>query len=337
MQSLHTDKSEWRERIEEGTVIDAIIEDKIIKGANCWAEAKVKAINKENKDELYIEFLYEKQAYDHFVDRYSIEIAEAGTRTKEEKAWRDELKEGSKVDCIDNSTWHQSTVLDTRETTVDDRTFKEFNIGYRVYVESGFKSDSRGFYEGLSDRFDGWVPYASPKLARYYTKSQNKSFDFYDIQDEYDSIIKPKDGHDRVYAVPRLRKCMSRALIDLVNEFGHLGGFEAILGLLENENVGFELLSALMKILGSNWMIFHKEFVHEYGVKVTKCAEKRIKNATDAQLRNVKKERTEAVITAIDSLKRRFMNKNEREKESERLKLDLSLMCLNSGQLNRRI
>lgn len=85
-----------------------------------------------------------------------------------------------------------------------------------------------------------------------------------------------------------------------------------------------------MKILGSNWMIFHKEFISEYGVKFTKSAESRIKNATDDQLRNVKKERTEVVITAIDSLKRRFMDKNEREKESERLKLDLSLMCLNS-------
>ena len=51
----------------------------------------------------------------------------------------------------------------------------------------------------------------------------------------------------------------------------------------------------------------------------------------------MKKERTEVVIVAIDSLKRRFMDKNEREKESERLKLDLSLMCLNSEQLNRRI
>ena len=168
-----------------------------------------------------------------------------------------------------------------RETTIDDRTFKEFHIGYRIYVDTSVKSDARGFYEGLSDRFDNWVPIGSPKLARYYTKSQNKTFDFYDIQDEYDAIIKPKDGHSRVYAVPRLRKCMSRALVDLVNEFGNQGGFDIILSLLQNKDVGFELLSAFMKILGCNWMIFHKEFISEYGVKFTKSAEARIKNATD--------------------------------------------------------
>lgn len=243
-----------------------------------------------------------------------------------------------KIDCVENCSWHQSTILDERFTEIEDgRAIKEFYIGFRVYVESSFKHDSRGFFEGFSDRFDTWISAASPRIARYYTKSQNKGFDYYDTQDEHDSIIKPKEGHSRVYAVPRLRKCMSSALIDLVNEFGNWGGYDQILRLLDNEKVGFEMISALMKILGHNWVIFHKDFIGEYGVKFTKSAENRIKNGTDEQLRNVKKDRTETVISAIDNLKRRFVDKAQREKEGERLKLDNSLMCLNSGQLNRRI
>jgi hypothetical protein len=54
-----------------------------------------------------------------------------------------------------------------------------------------------------------------------------------DLDEELDSQIKPEEGQDRVYAVPRLRKCTSSLYIHLINLFGHLKGFDLILNIFE--------------------------------------------------------------------------------------------------------
>jgi hypothetical protein len=54
-------------------------------------------------------------------------------------------------------------------------------------------------------------------------------------------------------------------------------------------------------------------------------------------LRDVKRERIEALFASIDNLKKRVLEKDQREKEAELFKLEISLMCLKSGFLNRRI
>ncbi len=50
-----------------------------------------------------------------------------------------------------------------------------------------------------------------------------------DLDDHFDSLINPEEGQTRVYAVPRLRKCISRLFLRLMNIFGNEGGFDVIL------------------------------------------------------------------------------------------------------------
>ena len=59
--------------------------------------------------------------------------------------------------------------------------------------------------------------------------------------------------------------------------------------------------------------------------------------APDKALRDVRREAIEAIIKAVDSLNKRIVSKEEREKVTELLKLDVSLLCLNSSFLQRRI
>lgn len=241
---------------------------------------------------------------------------------------------------MEHYAWYKSTILEERQTLVaDDREIKEFLIGFRVYQENGCKSDTRGKYEGFSDKFDKWISAYSPRLTHFYTRSQNKSFgtEELDIPDEHDSAVEPKEGQAKVYSIPRIRKCQSRCLIDLLNLFGNLGGFELILKYFEEEQLNFDILSALMKLVGQNWMTYTKDFIHEQGPLFTQKAEQRIKNASDAQLRDIKRERIENIFNAIDNLKKRVMEKDQREKQAELFKLEISLMCLKSGFLNRRI
>jgi hypothetical protein len=60
-------------------------------------------------------------------------------------------------------------------------------------------------------------------------------------------------------------------------------------------------------------------------------------NAPDKCLRDINREKLESVIRSLDNMNKRNMTKEERDKESEIFKLDLCLLCLKSGFLERRI
>lgn len=66
-------------------------------------------------------------------------------------------------------------------------------------------------------------------------------------------------------------------------------------------------------------------------------AKKALRDAPEKQLRDVKREKIESMIKSVDLLQRRTLSKDEREKETETLKLDVCLMCLRANFLERRI
>lgn len=62
-----------------------------------------------------------------------------------------------------------------------------------------------------------------------------------------------------------------------------------------------------------------------------------MRNAPEKSLRDVRREKIEQIIKSIDNLQRRLISKEEREKQTEILKLEVCLMCLKSSFLERRI
>jgi ubiquitin carboxyl-terminal hydrolase 34 len=62
-----------------------------------------------------------------------------------------------------------------------------------------------------------------------------------------------------------------------------------------------------------------------------------LREAPEKQLRDVRREKIESIIKSIDNFQRRLISKEEREKLTEILKLEVSLMCLKSNYLERRI
>jgi hypothetical protein len=59
--------------------------------------------------------------------------------------------------------------------------------------------------------------------------------------------------------------------------------------------------------------------------------------APDKALRDVRREHIEAIVKAVDNLNKRIVDKGERERQSEFLKLEVALLCLNSSYMERRI
>ena len=98
------------------------------------------------------------------------------------------------------------------------RTITQAFVAFRVYVEKGPKIDDDGkHYDGWSSRFDEWIPLYSPRIMPFYSKTQKGVTEEYDIDEEVDKLFQPEEGHKRVYAVPRLRKCISSCYIHLMN------------------------------------------------------------------------------------------------------------------------
>ena len=108
------------------------------------------------------------------------------------------------------------------------------------------------------------------------TQSVNKTNDFDDeIEESLDDVIKPEEGHSRVWAVPRPKKCSSKEYIRHINYFCHQGGLDTILDIIEKTEItdqtdGYNLcvMAILMSLISLPAQIFHKSVISEYGPKL---------------------------------------------------------------------
>jgi hypothetical protein len=97
------------------------------------------------------------------------------------------------------------------------------------------------------------------------------------------------------------------------------------------------ILANLIYCVSYPYLTYHKEFVKEYGPNFVELCIQRLRDAPEKSLRDVRREKIESIIKSIDNFQRRLITKDEREKQTEILKLEVALMCLKSSFLERRI
>jgi ubiquitin carboxyl-terminal hydrolase 34 len=129
-----------------------------------------------------------------------------------------------------------------------------------------------------------------------------------------------------------------------MNTFGNLGGFDLIIDVLENaemtdkeDELNVTIMGCLAQIITTAFPVYHKDFITEFGQRIATSITKRLLSTSDQSLRDVRKEQIEAILKSVDSISKRFLEKDEREKQSEVLKLELCNKCLTSNYLERRI
>jgi len=217
-------------------------------------------------------------------------------------------------------------------------------VGMRVYVPNGSKEDDRGKYDGWSDKFDEKIPLYSPRIQKYMTLSSKSNLDDEELDETLDDVIKPQEGHSRVWAVPRPRKCVSEEYIRLINIFCEKGGLNLILEILEKEEFSEKLndynlcvMAILINLVSLPGIIYHKQVISDFCERLINTTKKRLLEAPDKALREVRKEHIEAIVKAIDTLNRRIVSREERIKQNDILKLDVALLCLKSSFMARRI
>lgn len=117
-----------------------------------------------------------------------------------------------------------------------------------------------------------------------------------------------------------------------------------ILELIEQEEISekpdkmtISTFAALASCITAPYPVYHKKFVTEVGERIAKVVKERLLAAPDKAIRDVRKEEIDSMLKGIDNIQKRFMDKKDRERDFEIMKLQLSIKCLSSGFLERRI
>ena len=246
------------------------------------------------------------------------EIARPGTRCKDYE-WRLNLQKGDEIDaCSSSSTWCHAVILDTREseTYESDVPVKEVYVGFRRYDEEGDREDEEGrsYYE-TSNRDDDWLVVMDPRLAKKGTmvsKHQNRDSEETMIDDSNDHIYTA--GGDVVFALTRQMHCRSTFMIQMINKFGELGGFDLILNRIKNtENwAPIEVVTLLVSVVGNISLLLHKDFADEYIPSLKSAVWNNIVKSPESNIRNFTKERLDEIIEACETLFKRLYSINER-------------------------
>ena len=233
------------------------------------------------------------------------------------------MKEGDQVDAHDKYTWKKATILSISENKIygTDRTYKNARVGFRVYKEDGPKSDEKGKYDGWSSVQDEDIPIFSPRLAAFGTRHLKYVKNDDQIDEDLDDYVKPAEGQNEVYAVPRIRQCTSKVYIDCINLFGNEGCFDLILDLLNNSSMvescddatalDVSAMGLLSKCITLPHTVFHKNFIAKHGASIAKQVRERLLTASDKSLREVKSADINQLLMSVESICKRFMDKDD--------------------------
>lgn len=144
------------------------------------------------------------------------------------------------------------------------------------------------------------------------------------IDDSLDEVL-GKDAPQTIYAVQRAQY-RSDLMINFLNEFGRLGGFDAVMDHCERicrsqqdktvatvpAKLALPLLSTYCEALGKASPVFFKTFAHSYIPKLIELVKRTLLTASPDQLRHTKREFIEELMDLLHkNLMFRLGNKDQ--------------------------
>lgn len=169
LKRLTTSRQTWRNDLVVGAKVDV----------NSVADAKEKTkgwlqgtIERVEGDLLSVVFPELPVEFDRDIDRWSTDVAQFETRTKEDYEWRRSSMgapsdAGYVADVHDLYKWEEATLFRVYAANSGGRSVLMGDIGFRVYREVGLKlrTDDQGrTYDGWSERYDEHIPCFSPRI-----------------------------------------------------------------------------------------------------------------------------------------------------------------------------
>jgi hypothetical protein len=284
LQALYTKGSgqAWRKDMKEGDMIDSLLHyyDKggSSRGSG-WTKAK---IGKIEGDTVQLEYPMEPREADRTLERWSAELAQPDTKSKEPWEWKSTLKVDDQIDAMDDTfKWLKATIISIEEVDDQGRAFPMATVGMRVYVASGVRSDDRGPFDGWGERFDEKISVYSPRLCQFLSRSTKTAFskDDEEVDESLDEVMKPEAGFSRLWAVPRPRKCTSSEYLRLLNTMCEKGMLDTILKVIEetemtDDPIGFNLcvLAIFLSLLALPAKVYHRDVMKDYALRIVESS-----------------------------------------------------------------
>ena len=329
---------QWRIGLAVGSKLDAV-KWEVQSDRKCWARGLVAGLE---EGLLKISFEEEGEECDRLLDRGSHEIGIYNTRSKND-SWRDKLRPGSLVDCIDASNiWYNSTVLERRETENTHRSFTtEVLIGFRVYETYGEKTDEKGNYRGWSSKFDTWISIRSPKLAPFGMNGRMWVIPHVNHTEEgiIDDSNDMLETEPNTFCVTRPKKCSSVVLVKVLNRFGAAGYFDYILNTLADTErwAGFDVVYTFTCVVGKVYSLYHKKFAMNYVLKFKDAVFNTLMHAPLSNYREYSKEKLDVIFELLENLLKRVLTINQKNSMVDEFLLNFSLKNFETPYLERRI
>ena len=103
-------------------------------------------------------------------------------------------------------------------------------------------------------------------------------------------------------------------MVRSINKFGEAGGFDIILERIENKQnpMALDVLQHIMKAFGNVHSLFIHDFAVDYFPSLLNAVEKNLMCSSDLNIRNLSKEKIEAVLEALDLLLKRVYSLNQK-------------------------
>ena len=143
--NITTKHQDWRNDIKVGDQVDVHVKT-INQKVSGWLQGTIDAIE---NDDINVVFPNSNREFDGQISRWSNFMMPFESMTKEDYEWRATLVGCDKeieIDCHDDFTWKESTIMSSEEQKSGDRFFPVVEVGFRVYRTTGLypKTDTDG-------------------------------------------------------------------------------------------------------------------------------------------------------------------------------------------------
>ena len=93
--------------------------------------------------------------------------------------------------------------------------------------------------------------------------------------------------------------CRSVMFTEMINDFGRAGGFEDILKLIASPKTTLTHVYYIVEMLSNCQRMYHKSFIDNYFARLADTVEEKLANASEAQLRAVRRERIDEIVDKV--------------------------------------
>eukprot|EP01084_Bolivina_argentea_P320328 555774_1 len=197
-------------------------------------------------------------------------------------------------------------------------------------------------YDGWSSRYDEFIYRDEMRCQPYQTQAKGgkESQGVQGSLEDLEPCCEDEEDPDDVFAVFRGRLIhQSFHLMDIINEFGKCGGFEAMIERLANHkpNIPVKNLRFMISPLSKCFKMYSRKTALEFIPKMHTLTFETLEMLSDIELRDLRKEFLERIVNSVENFLKRFKTSEQIAQIIETFQLKMAIRRLKCVTIERRV